>query len=112
MNESIGQTIWQQMKIMDMNLIWCMAVRKPTSVDNGLRFEVSGSSFKGVVEVTLNGKDLYDVKFLKASKKQNAYAKDLGVKKFDTSMTVDSMVSDVFCDELMVVLENKVENRR
>lgn len=44
----------------------------PVAIQNGLRFKVQGYKFKGVVEVAYNeGRDLFDVRFLKANKVVN-----------------------------------------
>jgi len=111
MKNQIGQTIWQQMNVIDRNLVWCMGVEKPTSIENGLRFKVNGRSFKGLIEITLNGKDLYDVKLIKVARKQNQNAKALGVVKFDLVNETKEVVNDLFVDQLMPLLEEKVESR-
>ena len=41
----------------------------PVAIQNGLRFKVQGFKFKGVVEVVYNeGRDLFDVSFIKRNK--------------------------------------------
>ena len=110
-NKEIANTIWTQMKYIDSNLIMCMGVQGLTVIDRGLRFKVNGLSFKGLVEVTLNGGDLYDVAFITHSRKRNETAKALGVIRFDMVRNVQEVVNDVFFDGLMELLEDRVENR-
>jgi hypothetical protein len=110
-SRSIAQEIWSQMNAIDRNLVWCMGVNKPVTIQNGLQFNVSGLSFKGIVQITLNGGDLYDVKFIKPTRVQNQVAKQLGVKKFDIINEVVEEVNDVFVEDLMPLLEDRVENR-
>lgn len=58
---------------------------------NGLRFKVQGFKFRGVVEVTYNeGKDLFEVSFIKRGK-------------------VVDVITDVYLDMLVDVIDNKVE---
>jgi hypothetical protein len=94
---------------MDRNMVWCMGTHKPTVIENGLRFNVNGRFFKGIVEITLNGGDLYDIKFIKPVRKQNEIAKSVGVKKFDITNVVQSEVNDVFFEDMMNILGAKVE---
>ena len=45
---------------------------QPVAIENGLQFKVQGFKFRGVVEVVYNeGRDLFDVRFLKANKVVN-----------------------------------------
>ena len=110
-SKQIANTIWQQMRAIDMNLVMCMGVTKPTVIENGLQFTVNGLSFKGLVKITLNGADLYDIKLVKPVRKQNQKAKELGVKMFDTTFEVKEEINDVYFDMLMPILEDRVENR-
>lgn len=112
MNKQIAQTIWEQMKTMDGNLCMCMGVHKLQVIDNGVQFKVNGSSFKGLVQITLNGADLYDISFVKLARKQNKQAMAYGVRTFDISPEVVESYKDVFVDEMMDVLERTVESRR
>ena len=44
----------------------------PVAIENGLQFKVQGFKFKGIVEVVYNeGRDLFDVRFLKRNKVVN-----------------------------------------
>ena len=50
-------------------VVWSWGFHKPIALENGLRFNVQGYKFKGVVEVAYNeGRDLFDVRFLKSNK--------------------------------------------
>jgi hypothetical protein len=50
-------------------VVWSWGFHKPVAIENGLQFKVQGYKFKGVVEVAYNeGRDLFDVRFLKANK--------------------------------------------
>ena len=111
MNKEIAQTIWTQMNAIDRNLMWCMGVHKPVVIQDGIQFQVKGLSFKGVVQITLNGGDLYDIKFIKPIRTQNQVAKKLGVKMFDVTNELVDEVNNVYVEDLMGILEEKVENR-
>ncbi len=110
-NKEIANTIWAQMQAIDKNLCMCMGVSKLQIVRDGLQFSVNGLSFKGLVQITLNGADLYDVKFIKPVKKLNKVAQELGVKMYDTTYDTVSEENNVFAEDLMYLLENMVENR-
>lgn len=50
-------------------VVWSWGFHQPVAIENGLQFKVQGYKFKGVVEVAYNeGRDLFDVRFLKANK--------------------------------------------
>lgn len=65
------------------------------SLDNGFRFKSSGMvRRKGYVEVIYNpGSDLYDVSFVRVRKLERI---------------VDKVVSDVFADDLVNVIDNLI----
>ena len=72
-------------------VVWSWGFNSPIAVKNGLRFKVQGYKFHGVVEVVYNeGKDLFDVSFIKANK-------------------VIKSVEDVYFDMLVDVIDNYVE---
>lgn len=61
------------------------------AIPNGLRFKVQGFKFRGVVEVAYNeSKDLFEVSFIKRGK-------------------VVEVITDVYLDMLVDVIDNKVE---
>lgn len=50
-------------------VVWSWGFHNPIALENGLRFNVQGFKFRGVVEVVYNeGSDLFDVSFIKANK--------------------------------------------
>lgn len=113
MNKEIANTIWTQMKAMDSNLCMCMGITGLAVIDRGLEFKVSGLSFKGTVQIVLNGGDLYDVRLVKITKKLNKdIQKQYGIKKYDMIAEVLKETKDVFVDDLMPLLENQIENRK
>lgn len=97
-NKQIAQEIFSQMKILDLNLVMCMGVTRLMAVENGLQFSVNGLSFKGLVQIKLNGGDLYDISFIKPARGKNP------AKVLET-------ITDVFAEDMMNFLEAKVENR-
>ncbi len=73
-------------------VVWSWGFHKPIAIENGLRFNVQGFKFKGVVEVAYNeGRDLFDVRFLKANK-------------------VVKTVEGVYFDTLVDVIDDYVEH--
>lgn len=53
-------------------VVWSWGFHNPIALENGLRFNVQGFKFRGVVEVVYNeGSDLFDVSFIKANKVVN-----------------------------------------
>ena len=106
-----GEIIWRQMLNLDKNLVMCMGVQKLCLIESGLRFYVNGISFKGIVEITLNSYDLYDIKFIKKTRKQNPIAKNLGVKLLDTFNEVYREFDGIYSDQMMSIMEQVVENK-
>ena len=53
-------------------VVWSWGFHQPVAIENGLQFKVQGFKFRGIVEVVYNeGRDLFDVRFLKANKVVN-----------------------------------------
>lgn len=72
-------------------VVWSWGFHKPMALENGLRFKVQGFKFRGIVEVVYNeGRDLFDVRFIKRNKVVN---------------TIDG----VFFDSLVEVIDDFVE---
>lgn len=72
-------------------VVWSWGFHKPIALENGLRFNVQGFKFRGIVEVVYNeGRDLFDVRFLKANKVVNT-------------------IEGVFFDMLVDVIDDYVE---
>ena len=64
---------------------------QPVAIENGLQFKVQGFKFRGIVEVVYNeGRDLFDVRFLKRKKVVNT-------------------IEGVFFDSLVEVIDDFVE---
>ncbi len=93
-NKEIANNIWNQMKAIDLNLVMCMGVNSPLVVENGLRFKVRGLTFKGFIEITLNGKDLYDIHCF-TKRKEKVFTKH--------------QLNDIYVEDLMPILEGIVE---
>ena len=72
-------------------VVWSWGFNSPMAIPNGLRFKVLGFKFRGVVEVVYNeSKDLFEVSFIKRGK-------------------VVDIITDVYLDMLVDVIDNKVE---
>ena len=72
-------------------IVWSWGFNTPIAVKKGLRFKVQGYKFRGIVEVVYNeGKDLFDVSFIKANK-------------------VVMLIEDVYFDMLVEVIDCHVE---
>lgn len=72
-------------------VVYSWGFHQPMALENGLRFKVTGFKFRGIVEVVYNeGRDLFDVRFLKANK-------------------VVKSIDGVFFDSLVEVIDDYVE---
>ena len=50
-------------------VIYSWGFHQPMALENGIRFKVTGFKFKGIVDVVYNeGRDLFDVSFIKRNK--------------------------------------------
>lgn len=75
-----------------LTVVWSWGFHKPVSIKNGLQFKVQGYKFKGVVEVAYDeGRDLFNVRFLKAN-------------------TVVNTIEGVYCDMLVDTIDDYVEH--
>lgn len=53
-------------------IVFSWGFHQPVAIENGLQFKVQGYKFKGVVSIVYNeGRDLFDVSFIKANKVVN-----------------------------------------
>ncbi len=112
-NKEVANTIIRQMKATNINLMMYMGFRKPYIIENGIYFTVSGVSFDGQVEITINSTDKYDIKFIKAVKKiDKETSAMIGDIFYKTEFKVVMRSKDVSSDELMPLLENIIENKR
>jgi len=82
----MAKYIMQIMKTQLM-VVWSWGFHNARAIDRGLRFNVQGYKFRGVVEVVYNeGQDLFDVSFIKGGK----VVKTVGGVFFDTLVdTID-----------------------
>ena len=72
-------------------VVWSWGFHQPVAIENGLQFKAQGFKFRGIVEVVYNeGRDLFDVRFLKANKVVNT-------------------IEGVFFDMLVDVIDDYVE---
>ena len=72
-------------------VVWSWGFHQPVAIENGLQFKVQGFKFRGIVEVVYNeGRDLFDVRFLKRNKVVNT-------------------IEGVFFDSLVEVIDDFVE---
>ena len=72
-------------------VVYSWGFHKPMALQNGLRFKVQGFKFRGVVDVVYNeGRDLFDVSFIKSNK-------------------VVKSIDGVFFDMLVDVIDDYVE---
>jgi len=72
-------------------IIFSWGFHNPVALENGLRFNVQGFKFRGIVEVVYNeGWDLFDVRFVKGGK-------------------VINTVEEVYLDSLVTVIDDYVE---
>lgn len=65
-NRKIAETILQQLRALDKWALGSWAARDFVAIDNGLQFRVRGTKIKvgGMVQITLNSRDLYDIKLI------------------------------------------------
>ena len=50
-------------------IVFSWGFHQPVAIENGLQFKVQGYKFSGVVSIVYNeGRDLFDVSFIKANK--------------------------------------------
>lgn len=72
-------------------VVYSWGFHQPMALENGLRFKVTGFKFRGVVDVVYNeGRDLFDISFIKANK-------------------VVQSIDGVFFDMLVDVIDDVVE---
>ena len=53
-------------------IVFSWGFHQPVAIENGLQFKVQGFKFRGVVSIVYNeGRDLFDVRFIKSNKVVN-----------------------------------------
>lgn len=108
----IANEIRNQMYTLDKNLCWCMGTKNLRVIKRGLRFDVNGLSFKGTVQISLTGADLYDISFIKVRKtKDMETCAKTGVTRFNHHEEVFKKHEGIYFDQMMGILEQEVENR-
>ena len=88
-------------------VVYSWGFHKPMALENGLRFKVTGFKFRGIVDVVYNeGRDLFDVRFVKANKIVDSFD---GVY-FDTLVDlIDSYVEKTTDYEKRVAAEYSIK---
>lgn len=96
---NVAQTVLAQIKATDPMALMAWGAKDFVNNGKGLRFKTSGMTpWKGNVNIILDeGKDLYEVHFLRVRK----------VKGVPTVKT-DKVVTDVYCDQLVSVIDEFV----
>lgn len=92
-NKKVAETILSQLRTLNKWALGSWAAREFVVIDNGLQFRVRGNKIKvgGRVQITLNSRDLYDIKLLMVR----------GV-----NVTTKAEVADVFVDSLVDALDS------
>jgi hypothetical protein len=91
---TIAKTILAQIKMIDPRATWAWGAKDFVGTANSIRFKTSGMvKWKGYVEVSLNGRDLYDVEFYRV--------RGIEVK-------VVSKLNDIFAEDLVNVIDEQV----
>ena len=93
---TVATTIRDQIKAIDPAALMAWGARQYVGSENALRFRVSGLKFRGIVAITLNGRDLYDI--------------ELGNPR-KSKWVVKHSINDVYCDQLVEVLDRYIEGR-
>jgi len=103
--ENVGQIILSQLKTLSLNSLMAWGAQKFTTFNQGqlitephiggLMFKVHGLKHKGHVVITLNGKDLYDLRIGKYTK-----------HRFEqTGVTI----KDLYAEDLIEAIDNQIE---
>lgn len=65
---TVANTIREQLFAFGKMKVWSWGAHAWVGGENFLQFKVQGHHFKGIVKITLNSMDLYDIEFIKAGK--------------------------------------------
>jgi hypothetical protein len=87
---TIAKTIIEQLNAFGKVKVFSWGARGWTGGDNFLLFRVSGRKFQGIVKITLNGLDLYDIQFIRGT-------------------SVKKEIKDVYFDQLTELIDEHVE---
>ena len=70
----------------------------------GLQFEVNGLKFKGIIQIRLNGSDVYEIEAIKKTQtRKNGFVQH-------SQITIEH-IKDVCCDELVDELDLIIEGK-
>ena len=86
--------------------VYSWGFHQPMALENGIRFKVTGFKFKGIVDVIYNeGRDLFDVSFIK----RNKVVKSIDGVYFDMLVdTIDDFVEKTSDYEKRVAAEYSI----
>ena len=91
---SVAKTVYSQIKTLSPWALPAWGAKELVALENGLQFKSSGMvKNKGIIQIRLNGSDLYDVTFGK-------------VRKFKYKQL--KKVTDVFVEDLIGVIDEMV----
>lgn len=90
-----------------LTVVWSWGFHQPMALENGLRFKVTGFKFRGVVDVIYNeGRDLFDVSFIK----RNKVVKSIDGVYFDMLVdTIDDFVEKTSDYDQRVIAEFSIK---
>jgi hypothetical protein len=86
----IANTIKEQLYAFGKVKVWSWGAHAWVGGTNFLRFRVQGHHFRGIVKITLNSMDLYDIEFIKGE-------------------TVVKEINGVYFDEMTDIIDRYVE---
>ena len=88
-------------------VVYSWGFHKPMALENGIRFKVTGFKFRGVVDVIYNeGRDLFDVSFIK----RNKVVKSIDGVYFDMLVdTIDNFVEKTSDYDQRVIAEYSIK---
>lgn len=98
--ETIGRTIFEQ--IGGNRFAAMTGAKQFVLLENGLRFRIGKNNSKAnFVEITLNGKDLYDMKFIRYRRGYMKLNKEeLTVKMVEEKVETVELQNDLYADQL------------
>ena len=88
-------------------VVYSWGFNQPMALENGIRFKVTGFKFKGIVDVIYNeGRDLFDVSFIK----RNKVVKSIDGVYFDMLVdTIDDFVEKTSDYDQRVIAECSIK---
>jgi len=107
---NVAKTILSQIKALDAWSLGAWGAKDLVALENGLQFKSSGGMVKnkGIVQIKLNGLDLYDVSFGKIRKYEYKEIEFGGtIRKYEYKEI--EKVTDVFVEDLVNVIDEMVD---